>query len=533
MSFSSFLLRQFLIAGKKPRFERLSAERGFGEVQQKTLLGLVRRARRTQFGLDHGFERIKSVQDYQKQVPLRTYEDFFNDYFLKVSKAASQSLHLPYDHLRMSPYLENVTWPGPVSFFSLSSGTTSGSTKFIPLTKELIRANHKAAFDLLALYLMNRENNLLGGKIFLLGGNVILRDDWAGKVKSGDLSGVLAVHLPPFFESRYFPGSEIAAITDWEEKMERSAQAALNEDIRILAGVPSWVLLFLDKLNQKSGFKGNIRKVWPQFELFIHGGISIEPYKDRFREMLGPKVDYMEVYPASEGFIAIEDPHYRALRLMVDYGIFYEFVPVEALSEKTPARLTLNEIEIGRQYAIIITTNGGLWSYVLGDTVRFISKAPPLLKVTGRTKFYLSAFGEHVIQEEIEKSLEKACEKWGALFTDYHVAPIFPNDTSAAGRHQFLIEFLKPPADFKSFAAAFDESLKDLNEDYAAHRAHGFGLEEPEMRAVPQGFFTGWMKSKGKLGGQHKVPRIANKRILMEEMIGFLKQKENSGIASL
>ncbi len=528
MSLASFLFQKALLPFRESWIARSRELSVCVECQEKTLLTLIRNASRTQFGLDHHFSSVRSVSEYQKSVPIRSYEDFFNDSFRPAGEAAAKRLKIFYDPNQASPYLENVTWPGLVPFFALSSGTTSGKTKFIPLTRELIRSNRRAGIDTAVFhFLRNPKTGALSGKTFLLGGNLSLRSDWNGKVESGDLSGVLARELPFFCRSLYFPGKQIGSIADWEEKMDRAAEAGLKDNLTVLGGVPSWVLLFLETLNQKRNFKGNIKSIWPNFELFIHGGISFEPYREQFRAWLGPETYFEEVYPSSEAFIAIEDPREKALRLMVDYGTFYEFVPVEELSGKNPTRLTLTDIETDQNYAIVLTTNGGLWSYLLGDTVRFLSKEPLLLKVTGMTKYFLSAFGEHVIQEEIETALHRTCSEQKTTFIDYHAAPIFPSGESPVGRHQYLIEFVKSPTDLKQFVSAFDRCLQTLNEDYAAHRSGDYGMREPEIMGLPQGFFRLWMKKKGKLGAQHKVPRISGDRDLIDDMLGFLRSTEN------
>ena len=303
--------------------------------------------------------------------------------------------------------------------------------------------------------------------------------------------------------------------------MTECAEAALRENISIIAGVPSWMLLFLETLNQTRNFKGNLRNIWPSFELCIHGGISFEPYRDVFREWLGSETFFQEVYAASEAFIAVEDPLENELRLMVDYGTFYEFIPVSELQNKNPTRLTISDIETDQNYAVLLTTNGGLWSYLIGDTVRFLSKEKLLLKVTGRTKFYLSAFGEHLIQEEIENALQSTCKELDLQFVDYHVAPIFSSESASLGRHQYLIEFVNPPQNLQTFSSILDQKLSGLNEDYAAHR-FGNSMTLPDIIVAPNGFFKSWMKEKGKIGGQHKVPRISNERGTLSDMLDLL-----------
>ena len=523
MKTASWIFKNLFLNYRKPALEKLKSLEFCAQVQTQTLLGLVQKARSTQFGIDHGFSRIRSVLDYQKQVPVRTYEDFFNQYFKPASEQSAKLNSLSYDPLKASPFLQNITWPGFISFYSLSSGTTAGATKFLPLTTELLGANYKAALDTVAFhFLRNPNTRILDAKIFSLGGNTSLREDWGGRVKSGDLSGVTACEIPWFFRPLYFPGEKISSIQDWEEKMSCASEISLTEDISVLAGVPSWIMLFLEILNQKREFKGNLKKIWPSFELCIHGGISFEPYREIFKAWLGEDAYFEEVYAASEAFIAIQDPFENALRLMMDYGTFYEFIPVSELGKPSPTRLTIADIEVDQNYAVLLTTNGGLWSYLIGDTVRFLSKEKLLIKITGRTKFYLSAFGEHLIQEEIEAALQDACQKFKVQFVDYHVAPLFPSSESRLGKHQYLVEFVEPPYNLQAFGKVLDERLQALNEDYAAHRSQSFGMDEPSFIIAPSGFFNSWMKKKGKIGGQHKVPRISNERGTLDDMLRFL-----------
>jgi len=536
MNLYNLLAQKALRSFRKPALDRLRSLQACSAMQEKTLKSLIQTARNTKFGLEHHFSDFRTVSDYQKQVPLRTYENFFENYFAPESIQQSQTQKADYHPKQTSPYLDNVVWPGLVRYFSLSSGTTSGTTKFIPATRELLKSNQQASVDAALFHFLRKpDSNILGGRTLLLGGNPVLRQDWRGRVQSGDLSGVMVHHLPFLFRSLYFPGRQIASIAGWEEKIDRIAEASLNENLSILSGVPTWMILFLEKLNEKRRFKGNIKNLWSKFELFVHGGIAFEPYRKQFEEWLGPQAQFLEVYPASEAFIAIEDPDERYLRLMVDYGTFYEFVPVDELLSKSPPRLTIADVEIDKNYAIILTTNGGLWSYILGDTIRFISKEPPLIKITGRTKYYLSAFGEHVIQEEIESALNEACRVFGVSYADYHAAPEFPGSVQLKGKHQYVIEFTKSPEKLQEFSEKFDECLQKLNEDYAQHRSGGFGMDAPDFIPVPAGFFKEWMRKKGKLGGQHKVPRVSANRELISEMLsslpdrrtGLLKDRSN------
>lgn len=529
MSITSFLFKTAVLPDRKIKFQKSRSLTDCVYNQAKTLLSLLGHAQNTRFGRDHGFSSIRSVGEYQARVPVRTYENFFDEYFKPASQESAIKRNISYDSVQNPPYLNNITWPGLIRFFSLSSGTTSGKTKFIPLTKELMASNHEATINLLALhYLKYPESGLLDGKSFVLGGNLELRKDWNGNVEIGDLSGAATREAPFFMKHLYFPGAEIGRIPDWEIKIKKAAEESLRTNITLAGGVPSWMLLFFEKLNEIKPFKGNIRSVWPKFEVLVHGGISFDPYRKQFEEWLGKDIHFQEVYPASEAFIAIQDPEYNALRLQMNHGIFYEFIPVDQLSSQNPKRLTIRDIEIEENYAILLTTCGGLWSYLIGDTIRFISKEPLLLKVTGRTKYSLSAFGEHLIQEEIEKALDETCKILGVGLVDYHVAPHFPDENSKIGWHDYVIEFLNPPEDLRNFMRVYDRILQEINEDYAAHRSQSFGMGEPNMISLPQGFFQEWMKRKGKLGGQHKVPRISSDRSVLEDILFCLRRRERT-----
>jgi hypothetical protein len=311
---------------------------------------------------------------------------------------------------------------------------------------------------------------------------------------------------------------EIALIRDWERKMQVLAEQSAKLPITLIGGVPSWLLVFFDRLHQVTG-RDHIADIWPTLRVVVHGGTKFDPYRSLFREAIGSDaVRYLEIYPSSEGFIASEDPRYGLMRLMPDHGLFFEFVPVEDLGKDRPARHTVADLEIGVQYAVVVTTCAGLWSYVMGDTVCFEKREPPLLRFTGRTKYFLSAFGEHLISEEVEKAVAAAAEATATAAVDFHVGPVFPDSPSKPGRHRFLIEFKEPPSDVRRFAAELDAALSRLNEDYAAHRTGDLTMLAPEVRVLPRGGFAEWLRSQGKLGGQHKVPRMDNTGRITAEM---------------
>lgn len=485
------------------------------EAQRRQLLALLKAAKATRFGKDHGFAAMTGVASYQASVPLRRYEQFWDDYW----KGAY-------------PVLANCTWPGTIPFFAVTSGTTSGVTKNIPCSRAMTRSNRKSALDILVHHLANRPNSrILAGRSFMLGGSVRLREVAPG-ILSGDLSGIAGRDVPFWARPRYFPPRELEAIEDWAEKIERLAPASLAADIRSISGTPSWLLLFFERLRQAAGTDDpGLAGLYPDLELLIHGGVGFAPYRARFARLLkGSHAETREVYPASEGFIALADlgPG-DGLRLQVDTGLFYEFVPLEALSEASPPRLWLADVEVGRDYALAVTTCAGLWSYLIGDTVRFVSLDPPRILVTGRTSYTLSAFGEHLIGEEIEDAVATAASAIGRDVTDFTAGAIVPgaDADAAAGGHFYICEFAgEPPGtdDLARFAASLDARLSALNEDYAVHRAGDFGMAPPRAVAAQPGTFAAWMQSRGRLGGQNKVPRVITDDALFLALRSFVER---------
>ncbi len=425
--------------------------------QRQQLRRLLRRGAKTQFGREHGFAAIRSVADFQRAVPLRRYDGFWDDYWSR-----------PY------PVLDNVTWPGIMPYFANSSGTSSGVTKHIPVSAAMVRANRRAALDLLVHHIANRPGSrVLGGKNFLLGGSAALTVV-APEVMAGDLSGIAASRLPWWAKGFYFPSGADAQIADWEEKSRTLARRALKEDIRSLSGTPSWLLLFFDEMMRAAPERqGRLAAYWPALELLVHGGVSFEPYRARFAALLeGSHAETREVYPASEGFIAVQDRTPReGLRLITDNGLFFEFVPVEELDSPEPTRHWLQTAQTGVNYALVLTSCAGLWSYVLGDTVRLSETVPPRLFVTGRTSYGLSAFGEHLIGEEIDAAVTAAANTAGIAVTDFMVGPVFPS--SGPGYHLYLIEGAAGvrPEKAALFAETIDATLSARNVDYAEHRA--------------------------------------------------------------
>jgi len=472
-------------------------------VQERVLKRLVRRARYTRFGRDHGFAAIQDVRDFQKAVPLRTYEDLWSAYLKD-----------------RYPVFEDLTWPGRIPYLALTSGTTQGATKYIPVSREMLASNTKAGRTMVAYHMAARpDSRLFHGRLFFLGGSSDLERPAPG-VEQGDLSGVAAKELNALLRPYAFPPLELALEPDWDRKLALLADRSRSEPITMVAGVPSWLLVLFQRLLDVTG-KSTIADVWPDLELVVHGGVKFDPYREAFQRIVGsPRVRLQESYPCSEGFIAFGDPATGLLRLCYDHGLFYEFVPVDELGSPRPTRHWLGNVQAGVNYAIVVSTCAGLWSHLIGDTVRFESLAPPLITFTGRTKYSLSAFGEHLINEEIEGAVASASEAAGASVRDWHVGPVFEG---ALGHHLYVFEFLAPPADLRAFRAALDGDLSRRNADYQAHRAEGVGLPLPAVVVAKAGGLDDWMRSRGKLGGQHKLPRMDNTGALTRELVDFLR----------
>jgi hypothetical protein len=479
--------------------------------QRRTLLRLVRHARHTRFGREHDFHSMRTVADYQRRVPLRDYEAFWQTYWRPAF-----------------PQLCDVTWPGLIPYFALSSGTTSGATKYVPVSRQMLACYRTSARTTLALFLAAHPGTpLFGGRLFVLGGSTDLTP-LADGVLAGDASGIMARELPPLFRPFAFPPLDLALMRDWDRKLQLLAERAAALPITAVCGVPSWLLVLFERLRLITG-RERLCDIWPTLRLVIHGGTRFDPYRALFRQVVGSNdVHFLDVYPASEGQVATEDPRHGLLRLLPDHGVFFEFVPVAELHSAAPARHIVGEVVPGVQYAVVMTTCAGLWSYVLGDTVCFERRDPPLLRFTGRTRYFLSAFGEHLISEEVEQAVASAAEATGAAVADFHVGPVFPKATEGRGRHRYLIEFVQAPAELGRFAVALDASLCRLNEDYAAHRADDLTMQAPEVIPVPRGGFAAWLRARGQVGGQHKVPRMDNSGSITAELSRFVAERISS-----
>ena len=414
---------------------------------------------------------------------------------------------------------QNLLWPTATKWFAKSSGTTSEKSKFIPVTRESLEDCHyKAGKDLLCLYYHNHPDaKLYRGKHLVVGGSAET-NNLSSDSYFGDLSAILTKNLPWWAEIRRTPSKKIALMKDWEEKLDKMAYATINEDIAIIVGVPSWTLVLLKRILEITG-KTDIKEVWPNLELFMHGGVSFQPYEEQFSKLISGKMNYVETYNASEGFFGIQDSiDKKELLLMLDYGIFFEFIPMSeynGVDSKTV--ISIADVEPGVEYALVISTNGGLWRYLIGDTVKFTSIAPYRIAVTGRTKHFINAFGEEIVVDNSEKAIKYASEVCKVSVLDYTAAPIYMSDDSRGG-HEWLIEFDQEPGDMDQFRVALDDKLKELNSDYEAKRKGDLTLLTPNIISAPSNTFNNWLKSRGKLGGQHKVPRLSNNRKIIEDI---------------
>ena len=478
-------------------------------VQDAVFNTLIRSAESTEWGMKHNYSEIETYEQFKALVPIQDYED-------------------------VKPYIEraiqgeeNLLWPGQTNWFAKSSGTTSDRSKYIPVTKDSLEGCHyKGGKDLLALYYENYpEANLYGGKHLVIGGSSILND--SGKDSyTGDLSAIIVRNLPWWAEIKRTPSREIALMSDWEPKIELMAQETKDEDVCILTGVPSWTLVLAHRILEITG-KKNLKEVWPNLELFMHGGVNFEPYRAEFNKIIPDgSMHYVESYNASEGIFGMQDlTDEKDMLLMLDYGIFYEFIPMDqydGVNSKTI--ICLKDVELDKNYAIIISTNGGLWRYILGDTVQFSNLSPYRFKITGRTKSFINAFGEELVVENAEQAIAFACEQTASQIVDYTASPIYMKfaDDGNKGQHEWVIEFLKEPEDMEVFADKLDQKLREINSDYDAKRTKDIALLGPKIVIVPKGTFNAWLKSKGKLGGQHKVPRLSNNREFVEHIMSHI-----------
>jgi len=470
------------------------------EVQEELLLGLIRSAEHTFVGKKYEFDTIKSYPLFAERVPVSTYEDI--EPLIEQTRKGEQ----------------NIFWNTPIKWFAKSSGTTNAKSKFIPVSNEALENCHyKAGKDLLSLYLNNNEDSqLFTGKSLRLGGSKQLYED--NNTFFGDLSAILIENMPMWAEFSSTPSNKISLMSDWEVKLGAIVNETRHENVTSLAGVPSWMMVLLNKVLEETG-KENLLEVWPNLEVYFHGGVSFDPYREQYQKII-PKNDfkYYEIYNASEGFFAIQDLNNSSdLLLMLDYGIFYEFIPMDTYGKPDQKVIRLADVVVGVNYAIIITTNSGLWRYQIGDTVRFTSIDPYRIRVTGRTKHHINVFGEELIIENSDNAIAKACQVTQTEVIDYTVAPVFM-DGKEKGAHEWVIEFRKEPKDIGQFNKVLDETLQSLNSDYEAKRHNNMTLNAPVVNVARANLFYDWLKTQDKLGGQHKIPRLSNHRQYVDEL---------------
>ncbi|SFN53891.1 GH3 auxin-responsive promoter [Bizionia echini] len=471
------------------------------EVQEELLMQLLYKAKDTEFGRTHGFDSIKSYQTFANRVPIASYEAY--QPMIERSRLGEN----------------NIFWPQPIKWFAKSSGTTNAKSKFIPVSEDSLENCHYAASkDLLCMYLNNNENaQLFTGKSLRLGGSKELYKE-NGTV-FGDLSAILIDNMPFWAEFSSTPSNKVSLMNNWEEKMQAIVNETIQENVTSLAGVPSWMLVLLNNVLETTG-KDNLHDIWPNLEVYFHGGVSFLPYVEQYKKIL-PKKDfrYYEIYNASEGFFAIQDQNNSSeLLLMLDYGIFYEFIPMDSYGTVNEIVIPLSQVEINTNYAVIITTNAGLWRYKIGDTIRFTSINPYRIKVSGRTKHHINVFGEELIIENAEDALKRVCKKTKSEIVDYTAAPIFM-EGKEKGAHEWIIEFKTPPENIHYFNELFDNALKALNSDYEAKRYNNMTLNKPTIHIAREQLFYDWLKANDKLGGQHKIPRLSNTRDYLEALL--------------
>ena len=483
------------------------------EIQEEVLFNLLNTAKGTEWGEKYKYSSTKSWSCYKENVPVSRYET--------IEPLIN----------RMIQGDKSVLWPGVMKWFAKSSGTTNAKSKFIPVSKESLDDCHfRGGKDVLAIYYHNYpEASLLSGKSLTLGGSHQMTN-LSNKAYYGDLSAIMIENLPFWTDFHRTPPTEIALIPEFEEKIAQITRTAIQDNVTSLAGVPSWFLVLLRYILDYTG-KSNISEVWPNLELFIHGGVSFEPYKKQYKRLIpSERMNYMETYNASEGFFAIQnDPSCSDMLLMLDYGVFYEFILAGHSEDEHPLTIPLWEVETGVNYAMVISTNGGLWRYLIGDTVMFTSRNPYKIRITGRTKHFINAFGEEIIIDNADRAIQAACAETGAIISDYTAGPIFMTENQAKGAHQWLIEFNTAPDNLEKFTSILDKELQNLNSDYEAKRYKSATLESPHILAVAEGTFLQWMRERGKVGGQNKVPRLANNRDFLD---GLLRIHETNELKS-
>jgi hypothetical protein len=474
------------------------------EVQNEIFSNLVKTAKRTEFGQKYAFGDIGNLKDFKERVPLHTYEDIY-----------------PYIN-RLLNGKQNVLWPSEIKWFAKSSGTTNARSKFIPVSQEALTDCHfKGGKDMLSIYFNNHpDSKMFTGKGLAVGGSQQINQfDSNSNSYYGDVSAVIMSNLPFWAQLARTPKLEIALMSEWEEKIEKMALNTIEENVTNIVGVPTWTVVLLQRILEITG-KKHIHEVWPNLEVFIHGAVSFEPYEALFKKLApSKKMNYLETYNASEGFFGIQDRvDSRDLLLMLDYGIYYEFIPIENIDDEHPETIGLEDVELDKNYALVISTNAGLWRYLIGDTVKFTNLDPFRIRISGRTKHFINAFGEELIVENAESAIKKACEVTSAIIGDYTAGPRYL-EAGKKGGHEWIIEFHETPSDRNLFKEVLDNTLKELNSDYEAKRYRNIALEAPIIHFAKPGTFYNWMKKRGKLGGQHKVPRLSNNRDYLDDIL--------------
>lgn len=474
------------------------------QLQMQVLHRLVNKAKDTEWGRNHGFASVSSYEDFAKTSDVNTYEE----------------LKLAIDRMRQGE--SDILWPGKVRWYAKSSGTTNDKSKFIPVSKDGLKDTHYAGGrDAVTWYLRNNpQSRIFDGKALILGGSHVPNYNTKNSLV-GDLSAILIENINPLVNLVRVPQKSIALLSDFEVKRNLIAQEAIKQNITNLSGVPSWMLSVMTRVLEISG-KDNLVEVWPNLEMFFHGGVAFTPYREQYKRLIpSDQMHYMETYNASEGFFGVQDdPTNPSMSLMVDYGVFFEFIPMDEIENPNPKVVPLWGVETGKNYAVVISTSSGLWRYMIGDTVRFTSTNPYKFLITGRTKFFINAFGEELIVDNAEVGLAEACKQTGAEVLEYTAAPVFM-DTEGKCRHQWLIEFSRMPNDLVAFSQILDKTLQQVNSDYEAKRYKDITLQTLEIVVARQGLFHDWLASKGKLGGQHKVPRLSNNRNNIDEMLAL------------
>lgn len=476
------------------------------DVQENLLKNLISCAKNTEWGKLYGYSSIYNQEQFRERVPLQNY-DTLKPYIERMLKGE-----------------QNILWPSEIKWFARSSGTTNDRSKFIPVSKESMEECHfRGGKDLLIFYCNNRPHaKLFAGKSLMLGGNYQL-NEFNAESYYGDLSAVLIKNLPFWAEFLRTPDISTTLMDNFEEKVEKIARTTINVNVTHISGVPTWNIVLAKRILEITG-KDNLLEVWPNLELYSHGAVNFKPYREQFKKLIpSDEMYYLESYNASEGFLGIQDqPNSEEMLLMLDYGIYYEFLPMEELGKENPKVLSLNEVELNKNYAIIISTNAGLWRYMIGDTIKFTSLSPHRIQITGRTKHFINAFGEEVIIDNAENALEKACKETSAIIRDYTACPIYFKGNTAGG-HEWIIEFEQTPNDIERFTDILDITLREVNSDYDAKRYKDMALRRPLIHVAKEGTFYNWMKNRGKLGGQHKVPRLANDRTYVDEILEMMK----------